>query len=1153
MKNIYIVLVVIVFQLPLIVFAQNKIIKNNIYLDHVSTSNNISGTVQNLPEILKSDNKVSPNGPLTTLVNETFETGNSFTLVNGTQTNQWVRGTASPYAGSYSLYVSQNPGGAPPPNTYNINVTSCTHAYRDFTIPPGETAITISFVAKCYAEINYDFLEVSLVDNTVTPVAGSRLGIGSFGVIWGQTNFASFNLSASGTGTKRLVFTFYNDNSLGTMPPANVDNVVITSRVPSTITSTTTGGNWNVGSTWVGGVVPNGDHVIINGPVTVNQATSYVSNLTINAGKTLSVPYGTTNYVLNTLNVIVNGTLNLTSSANASLTGELFLASSSVSVTVNSGGVINDGGFILAYYTGTYLDVNGGIVNLTGNGDINLVGGGQNKLRNSGQINHSSSLTYVWGILFARTSTLTISGNATLTSNYARFSTFDGTNTIIVQDGRVNYNRGEYYIYGGTLAFSYTAGYPTQLLTYGGNVSYATSTFEWPTANSPYNVTVTNGTSTISLNGARTVAGTLSVTNGTFSNSAYALNVTTGLSVSAAGIFLNSGGTFIGGNFSVTNNGIIRQTAGTSTFGNTIGNSINLPAGGTLDVQGGTMNVAGRIAATGGSFLMSNGTLNLCTVGNGTATASFSLPNTSNITMSNGSLVLQRSNTGTGGDFNIVSGGTKTISGGTIQTGNASTPASSTFKFNSQIPVFNFTVFNTNSPTALLQNNFTINGAFTPTGGILDLGNYTLTLNGTIGAGTGKITSLNNSTVVIVGPATIPAGIFTGNVVQNLTINRAAGVALGGNVTVNFILSLTNGLLNTGSFELHLASSASDLIETSTKRVVGTTVMDARSIGAGLGLSFIGVTIYPGPDNMGNTVITRKTGTAGIITFNGNSGIQCNWTITPANSSVPGGRTVDYQWFSVYDNTINFTQNKAMVYYSTNSGTNFQSIGDSTVVSSDPRIITVTTTQFSIWTVGSANAPLPVRLQSFNFVLNSRDVKLNWITSSEMNNAGFEIQRTLSSIAFNDDWKNIGFVKGSGTKITPTEYSFTDFKLNTGKYKYRLKQIDFNGNYNFYNLDGNVEIGTPAVFELSQNYPNPFNPSTKIKFNLPLRRGVGGMITTLKIYNSLGQEIQTLVNESLSPGFYEFDWNASNLPSGTYFYILQSDDFVQTKKCLLIK
>jgi hypothetical protein len=90
-------------------------------------------------------------------------------------------------------------------------------------------------------------------------------------------------------------------------------------------------------------------------------------------------------------------------------------------------------------------------------------------------------------------------------------------------------------------------------------------------------------------------------------------------------------------------------------------------------------------------------------------------------------------------------------------------------------------------------------------------------------------------------------------------------------------------------------------------------------------------------------------------------------------------------------------------------------------------------------------------------------------------------------------------------------------------------------------------------FQLYQNYPNPFNPSTKIKFILPLRRGVGGMITTLKIYNSIGQEIKTLLNKQLSPGTYEVTFNASNLPSGIYFYQLRADNYCETKKLILQK
>ena len=90
--------------------------------------------------------------------------------------------------------------------------------------------------------------------------------------------------------------------------------------------------------------------------------------------------------------------------------------------------------------------------------------------------------------------------------------------------------------------------------------------------------------------------------------------------------------------------------------------------------------------------------------------------------------------------------------------------------------------------------------------------------------------------------------------------------------------------------------------------------------------------------------------------------------------------------------------------------------------------------------------------------------------------------------------------------------------------------------------------GTASKFYLYQNYPNPFNPETKIKFDL--RKS---SLTIIKIYNSIGQEIQTLVNKQLQPGSYEVEWNASNFPSGIYFYKLISGEFIETKKMFLVK
>jgi PKD repeat protein len=92
----------------------------------------------------------------------------------------------------------------------------------------------------------------------------------------------------------------------------------------------------------------------------------------------------------------------------------------------------------------------------------------------------------------------------------------------------------------------------------------------------------------------------------------------------------------------------------------------------------------------------------------------------------------------------------------------------------------------------------------------------------------------------------------------------------------------------------------------------------------------------------------------------------------------------------------------------------------------------------------------------------------------------------------------------------------------------------------------------PASFKLYQNYPNPFNPSTTIRYDIPPRKEVRGMIL-LKIYNIVGKEAATLVNENFSPGSYEINWNASDYPSGVYFYKLVAGDYNETKKMLLIK
>ena len=190
------------------------------------------------------------------------------------------------------------------------------------------------------------------------------------------------------------------------------------------------------------------------------------------------------------------------------------------------------------------------------------------------------------------------------------------------------------------------------------------------------------------------------------------------------------------------------------------------------------------------------------------------------------------------------------------------------------------------------------------------------------------------------------------------------------------------------------------------------------------------------------------------------------------------------------------------------------------------------------------NSALPVELSSFSSAVSSNNVTLNWSTVSENNNSGFDVERSSA----NNTWSKVGNVSGNGTTTNGNSYAFTDRNLAAGNYNYRLKQIDFNGNFEYFNLSNEVIIGIPSKFELSQNYPNPFNPSTKISFALPNDGNV-----SLKIYDMSGKEAMTLVNEVKTAGYYSVSFNASSLSSGIYFYTLSADNFTATKKMMLVK
>lgn len=194
------------------------------------------------------------------------------------------------------------------------------------------------------------------------------------------------------------------------------------------------------------------------------------------------------------------------------------------------------------------------------------------------------------------------------------------------------------------------------------------------------------------------------------------------------------------------------------------------------------------------------------------------------------------------------------------------------------------------------------------------------------------------------------------------------------------------------------------------------------------------------------------------------------------------------------------------------------------------------------------DSTVPVELQSFTGFYTGNGIELQWITASEKNNFGFEIERKeLSASTFND-WQNIGFVNGNGTTTEINNYSFLDNKIKNGKYAYRLKQIDFDGTFE-YSKEIEVEVDfTPEDFALYQNYPNPFNPITTIKFSIPIDSHV-----ILEIFNVLGEKTALLIDKEMTSGNHSIEFDAGFLNSGIYLYRLTSNNFTSIKKFILMK
>jgi len=207
-------------------------------------------------------------------------------------------------------------------------------------------------------------------------------------------------------------------------------------------------------------------------------------------------------------------------------------------------------------------------------------------------------------------------------------------------------------------------------------------------------------------------------------------------------------------------------------------------------------------------------------------------------------------------------------------------------------------------------------------------------------------------------------------------------------------------------------------------------------------------------------------------------------------------------------------------------------------------------TSFSLFSFTGLDNPLPVELSEFTSVVNKNDVKLKWTTVMEHNSQKFEIERKISS---SENWTKVSSMNAAGNSNTPKSYVYDDLRLQTGKYKYRLKQIDVNGTFKYYDLKAEVEVGLPKDYKMSQNYPNPFNPTSKIDYELPFDSKV-----EIRIYDMTGREMSVLVNQQQTAGYYTVQFNGVSLSSGTYFYRIYAKsssgkDFSKTLKMVLVK
>jgi fibronectin-binding autotransporter adhesin len=647
-------------------------------------------------------------------------------------------------------------------------------------------------------------------------------------------------------------------------------------------------------------------------------------------------------------------------------------------------------------------------------------------------------------------------------------------------------------------------------------------------------------------------------------------------------------------------NSVTINSGGTLDLGNTIGHNFNTIAGqGTLRLEptsGGSYvfpggSATGFLSSGGGTVEYSgstNGDLppsptsynNIRFSNSGSSTASYpnvDLTLAGNLTVNGGGTVSNPNNRNitVGGDFNISGSSTYNAGNGTLSIGGNFTGGIGTYTFNANGATMPITGRLTNTGTFYANTStITISGA--DGGGT----NYSFANTGTFNAGTGTVIFSGGSAQTLGGSSTT---------FNNLTINKSSNnLTLAGTTDqqVNGTLTLTNGNIVTGTNALRLGTASTVSGGSNSSFVQGNVT--------GLFPTSSATRRYP----LGSGGVYRPLditaqasgGTAELRGF-----IQNSAATSVTTTFFPGLANVSAFRYFQFQNNLNPLTVTAVENMRINSDDGFGAfnpnntariatavspvspppvtwtgrtlvVAPNTLPGNLPTSITTTTFSQSVnagvtfyATLASAAAqdnPLPVNMLALTVLpKNGRTALLEWETASEQDNLGFVLYRSETQNGIFEElasYQTTTTLRGQGTKLTETKYRYEDSRnTQPGKtYFYKLVSVDIDGTRHEITLGGQSiwSVQLPFEYALDQNYPNPFNPVTTIQFSLE-KPGK----TVLEIYNVLGQKVATLVDGNLSAGAYRYQWNASGMASGMYFYRLRSDNFVATKKMLLVK